>query len=113
MHTPGAQIDKTMHPAIFSCVHFFTKVLIMLNEHARVGCTGFNSMHPAAKMCIQGAECTLNFEHCLHSKLPPYPYGSLAAAPIQNVWATDRALTTSLLEEYRPCPIQSYTPNFS
>ena len=32
MHTPGAQVSK--------------------------------SMHPAAKMCTQGAGCTLNFENC-------------------------------------------------
>ena len=24
------------------------------------------SMHTAAKMCTQGAGCTLNFEHCRH-----------------------------------------------
>ena len=27
---------------------------------------GLKSMHPAAKMCTQGAGCTLNFEHCLY-----------------------------------------------
>ena len=26
-------------------------------------------MHPAAKMCTQGAGCTLNFKHCLPPKL--------------------------------------------
>ena len=34
MHTPGAQVSK--------------------------------SMHPAAKMCTQGAGCTLNLKHCIH-----------------------------------------------
>ena len=28
------------------------------------GAQGIKSMHPAAKMCTQGAGCTLNFEHC-------------------------------------------------
>ena len=27
------------------------------------GAQGLESMHPAAKMCTQGAGCTLNFEH--------------------------------------------------
>ena len=42
MHPPDAQIDKTMHPAIFSYVHSYIKVLIMLNKHAHAGCTRFN-----------------------------------------------------------------------
>ena len=29
-----------------------------------VGAQVLKSMHPAAKMCTQGAGCTLNFEHC-------------------------------------------------
>ena len=45
MHTPGAQIDKTMHPAILKY------------------------MHPTAKMCTQGAGCTLNFEHWVLKQL--------------------------------------------
>ena len=49
MHTPGAQIDKTMHPAIFACVHFFIKVLIMLNKHVHAGCTGFKIHAPGSQ----------------------------------------------------------------
>ena len=40
MHTPGAQIDKIMHPAIFLYIHFYIKVSIILNIHAHAGCTG-------------------------------------------------------------------------
>ena len=42
----------------------------------------------------------------------PLLYGSLPETPIQNVWATDRALKTSLPQEYRACPIQYYTPTY-
>ena len=58
MHTLDAQIDKTMHPAIFSCAHFNTEVFMHLP-----GAQGLKSMHPAAIMCTQGAGCTLNFKH--------------------------------------------------
>ena len=43
MHTPGAQTDKTMHPAIFSCAHFYIKAFIILEVHAHAGCIGFKT----------------------------------------------------------------------
>ena len=46
MHPPGAQIDKTMHPAIFECAHFYIKVFIMLNIHAHAG---FKTLAPGSQ----------------------------------------------------------------
>ena len=51
MHAPGAQKDKTMHPAIFLYAHFYIKIVIMLNIHAHVGCTGFKNP------CTQQPKC--------------------------------------------------------
>ena len=49
MHTPGAQIDKTMQPAIFSCAHFYLKDFIILNIRAHAGCTGFKIHAPGSQ----------------------------------------------------------------
>ena len=60
MHTPGAQLERSMHPAIFSYANSYIKVL--MKKHAHPGCTG-------AKICAPGSQnvhagCTLNFEDC-------------------------------------------------
>ena len=65
VHTQGAWVAKIVRPAICPCVFPFIKVLIFSKKHAHTGCTGENSVHPAAKICTLGAGCTLNFEHCL------------------------------------------------
>ena len=69
MHTLGAQIDNTMHPAIFSCAHFNTEVFMIWNIHAPAECTvfkihtlGSNNVHTGV-FEIKGAGCTLNFKH--------------------------------------------------
>ena len=41
------------------------------------------SMHPAAKMCTQGAGCILNFEHCVCSpSSPPPPHPNLTSTTL-------------------------------
>ena len=38
-----------------------------------LGAQVLKSMHPAAKMCTQGAGCTLNFQHCHNQDSPGAP----------------------------------------
>ena len=54
-----------MYPAIFLYTHSYLKVFILGNTMHPKGAQVLKSMHPVAKMCTQGAGCTLNFEHCI------------------------------------------------
>ena len=54
-HAPGYLFMYTFHT--YKGIHYVQK-----NMHPE-GAQMLNSMHPAAKMCTQGAGCILNFEH--------------------------------------------------
>ena len=49
MHTPGAQLDGTMHPAIFLYAHSCIKVFIMWKDYAPSGYTGAKMYAPGSQ----------------------------------------------------------------
>ena len=55
----GCKDPKMVHPATCLCVIHYIYLLKSREKHAHTGCTGLNSMHPATKMCTQGAGCPL------------------------------------------------------
>ena len=55
MHMPGTQLERIMHPAIFSYEPSYIKVFIMWKKTAaEIYAPGSQNVH---------AGCTLNFEH--------------------------------------------------
>ena len=72
VHLPGGNTMKMVLPAICPCVnHYMCKSIHNLGQTLHtLGAQVIQSVHPAAKICtqLQGAWCTLNFEHC-HSML--------------------------------------------
>ena len=73
-----------VHPAIYSRVNLFKS----LKYHAHTGFTGLKYVHPAAKMCTQGAGCTLNFEH--------WVYILFSECTFRNVRARRRTLAIAI-----------------
>ena len=65
------KVPKMVHPAICSCAsHYISrrniKAYLKVEKSMHTpGAHVSKSMHPAAKMCTQGAGCTLNFGHCM------------------------------------------------
>ena len=52
MHTPGAQIDRTMHPVVFSYAHFYVKVFIMwrTKKCAKIDAPGSQNVHTGCRV---------------------------------------------------------------
>ena len=71
VHLPSALTPKMVHPAFCLCVTHYSNLFESWEKHAHTRCPGFKilfffffffpkvskSMHPAAKMCTQGAGC--------------------------------------------------------
>ena len=64
VYLSGANTPKMVHPAICPCVTPSINLSKGGKSMHTPGAQLSKSMHPAAKMCTQGAGCTLNFEHC-------------------------------------------------
>ena len=64
----GCTSHKTVHPEIAPCTLPIYSNNKCLKKRAYTGCTPPKIVHPAMEMCMPGAGCTLNFEHCKVSK---------------------------------------------
>ena len=68
MHLPGVKGIKCVHPEFKSSAHklLYHKAYTLNNREngAYARCTAFKIVHPPLKSCMQGAGCTLSFEHC-------------------------------------------------
>ena len=68
LHAPGAQLEKIMHPAIFSCTHsIHIKVFIMCKKHAPGGCTDAKLYTPGSQDVHTGCRV-----HPIFRTLPIY-----------------------------------------
>ena len=56
---------ETMHPEIFLCTPLVYSYDNWVKKRAHIGRTCAKNVRPAAKMCAPGAECIVNFEHCV------------------------------------------------
>ena len=56
---------ETVRPGFSLCTPLVYYNCNWVNKCAHVGRTRPKNVRPAAKMCAPGAECTVNFEHCL------------------------------------------------
>ena len=63
VHLSCTKVAKTVHTAVCPCVLPYIKVIIMLEGMYTPGAQVLKLVHPAAKICTQGAGCILNFEH--------------------------------------------------
>ena len=56
-----------MHPGIFLCTPLVYSHDNWVKKRAHIGRTCAKNVRPALEMCAPGAECTVNFEHCLYT----------------------------------------------
>ena len=56
---------ETVHPGFCLCTPLVYSNNNWMNKCAHIGRTRPKNVRPAAEMCASGAECTLNFEHCV------------------------------------------------
>ena len=68
MHTSGAGGKNRAPGSLSMCSPLlYYKGITMLENMHTPGAQVLKSVHPAAKLCTQGAGCTLYFEHCTTS----------------------------------------------
>ena len=56
---------ETVRPGISSCTPLVYCNYKRVNKCSHIGRTCPKNVRPVAKMCAPGAECTVNFEHCI------------------------------------------------
>ena len=61
-HRVYAEGLKIVHPAIFLCVQAYIMCRLILKLRCTHRVHRYQNEHPAAKLYIPGAGCTLNFE---------------------------------------------------
>ena len=54
---------ETMYPGIFLCTPLVYSYDNLVKKRAHIERTCAKNVCPAAKMCVPGAECTVNFVH--------------------------------------------------